>query len=465
MFFIIVAVIFIIYRLALNFFLAKVIDKTNIIPKAKYFGYFVVLWCCILSIFIFVVYKLLFGWVVETKLLNYNNIYLNTNKEGQALKGRSLFAVKEQVYFLAKNLQNNKAYNIDNFNSSFNKENLLSIAKQYNYYKKNGNYIVFAITLLLLFLAFLILVKSLKHNHNFSKKIEEVVKIVLFIFTTIAVLTTISIVVSLFLESLHFFKEVPVFKFLFGTKWAPEDSEIDINNSFGIIPLLSGTLLIAFVATIVSGFIGVLSAVYMVEYMSKGLRKIVKPTLEVLAGIPSIVYGFFAAIYFAPLVVQFFSFFNITVYSENALSAGIIIGVMITPFVSSISDDTISSVPKSIKEGALAMGSLKNEVIRKVILPSSMPGILGGILLALSRAIGETMVVVMASSLAANLTFNPLEPVTTITTQIAMLLQGDQEFNSPQTLSAFALGFVLLIITLILNIVAIRIVNKYKKRY
>jgi phosphate transport system permease protein len=258
-----------------------------------------------------------------------------------------------------------------------------------------------------------------------------------------------------------FFGEVPVFEFLFGTQWSPTSDP----PSFGFIPLLAGTLLITAIAILVAGPLGLLSAIYMAEYAGPRLRGIVKPLLEMLAGIPTVVLGFFAALTVAPLIRRGGEALGLSVASESALAAGLVMGMMIVPLISSLADDIINAVPQSLRDGSYAMGATQSETIRRVVLPAALPGIASAFMLAISRAIGETMIVVMAAGLAANLTFNPLAAVTTITVQIATLLVGDQEFDSAKTLSAFALGFVLFLFTLTLNFVALRVVQKYREAY
>ena len=219
------------------------------------------------------------------------------------------------------------------------------------------------------------------------------------------------------------------------------------------------------IAISIAGPLGLFSAIYMAEYASPRVRGIAKPLLEILAGVPTVVLGFFAALTVAPLIRGWGESFGLSVSSESALAAGVVMGMMIVPLISSLSDDIINAVPQSLRDGSYAMGATKSETIKKVVLPAALPGIVSAFILAISRAIGETMIVVMAAGLAANLTFNPLAAVTTITVQIATLLVGDQEFDSAKTLSAFALGLVLFIFTLVLNYVALRVVQKYREQY
>ena len=285
----------------------------------------------------------------------------------------------------------------------------------------------------------------------------------------VAVLATVGIVLSVLFEALRFFSVVPLHEFLFGLHWSPQlairADQVGASGAFGAVPLFVGTFLISAVAMGIAIPVGMMSAIYLSEYASRRLRAVAKPTLEVLAGIPTVVYGFFAALTIAPLVRDIGLALGLSVSSESALAAGLVMGIMTIPFVSSLSDDVINAVPQALRDGALALGATPSEVTRQVVLPAALPGIVGSILLAVSRAIGETMVVVMAAGLAANLTLNPLESVTTITVQIVTLLVGDQEFSSPRTLAAFALGLVLFAVTLLFNIIALAVVRRYREKY
>jgi phosphate transport system permease protein len=300
-------------------------------------------------------------------------------------------------------------------------------------------------------------------------RVEVIVKTILIICSIIAILTTIGIVLSLLFESLRFFQKIPVLDFLFGMHWSPQTSirpgQVSAEGSFGAIPLIAGTLLITFIAMIVAGPIGLMSAIFLSDYASPKFRAIAKPVLEILAGIPTVVYGFFAALTVAPLIRGWGESIGLSVSSESALAAGLVMGIMIIPLVSSLSDDVINSVPQAMRDGSYGLGATKSETIRQVVLPAALPGIVSAMLLAISRAVGETMIVVMAAGLAANLTINPLEAVTTVTVQIVTLLVGDQEFDSAKTLAAFALGLLLFIITLTLNVIALRVVQKYREQY
>lgn len=299
--------------------------------------------------------------------------------------------------------------------------------------------------------------------------VERVVRVALVVCSLVAILTTVGIVLSLLFEALRFFSVVSPLDFLFGTHWSPQMAmradQVGSSGSFGAIPLFAGTLLITVIAMAVAVPVGLMAAIYMSEYAGRGVRTWLKPALEILAGIPTVVYGFFAALTMAPFVRSVGEALGLDVSSESALAAGIVMGVMIIPFVSSLSDDVINAVPQSLRDGSYGLGATKSETIRQVVLPAALPGIVAAVMLAVSRAIGETMIVTMASGLTANMTANPLQAVTTVTTQIATLLVGDQEFDSPKTLSAFGLGLVLFLVTLCLNMVALRVVRTYREKY
>ncbi|MDB9894358.1 phosphate ABC transporter permease subunit PstC [Reinekea forsetii] len=312
--------------------------------------------------------------------------------------------------------------------------------------------------------------RLIRPEQKARNQFEGVLRLLLLMSSMIAILTTVGILFSVMFESIRFFQTVPITDFVFGTKWSPQmalNAEVaGSSGAFGAVPLFAGTLLIASIALIVAVPIGLMTAVYLVEYASPKMRSIVKPLLEVLAGIPTVVYGFFAALTMAPQLKTFFENLGADpVSSESALAAGLVMGIMIIPFVSSLADDVINAVPNSMRDGSYGLGATRSETIKLVVFPAALPGIVSGVLLAASRAIGETMIVVMAAGLAANLTGNPLEAVTTVTVQIATLLVGDQEFDSPKTLSAFALGLMLFITTLMLNIAALAVVKRFREQY
>ena len=300
-------------------------------------------------------------------------------------------------------------------------------------------------------------------------QVEKILTVILVACSTVAVFTTIGIVLSVLYEALRFFRAVPVTEFLFGLNWSPQlairADQVGATGAFGAVPIFLGTALISAIAMSVAVPVGLMSAIYLSEYAASRFRAVAKPLIEILAGIPTVVYGFFAALTVAPFIRSAGGFLGLDVASESALAAGLVMGIMIIPFVSSLSDDFLHAVPQSLRDGSLSLGATRSETIRRVIVPAALPGIIGGILLAVSRAIGETMIVVMAAGLSANLTVNPLKAVTTVTVQIVTLLVGDQEFDSPKTLAAFALGMVLFAATLCLNVIALYIVRKYREQY
>ncbi len=292
----------------------------------------------------------------------------------------------------------------------------------------------------------------------------------------LAILTTIGIVTSLLFEAYRFFNEISMIDFFFGTHWSPmvslrdgaaaaDEAVAGSSGSFGMVPVMLGTLLVAVIAMLVAVPVGLFSAIYTADFAPRRVRNIIKPVLEVLAGIPTVVYGFFAALTVAPFFREAGLLVGLDVSSQSALAAGGVMGIMIIPFISSLSDDVITAVPQSLRDGALGLGSTRAETIMRVVLPAAFPGLVGAFLLAISRAVGETMIVVMAAGVAANLTINPLESVTTVTVQIVMLLTGDNEFDSVKTLSAFALGITLFVVTLLLNIAALHVSRKLGQRY
>ncbi|HUE79475.1 MAG TPA: phosphate ABC transporter permease subunit PstC [Sphingomicrobium sp.] len=301
--------------------------------------------------------------------------------------------------------------------------------------------------------------------------VERWVTALLVAASLIAIFTTLGIVLSLMFETLRFFEQVSPAEFLFGLNWSPQTAiradQVGSSGAFGWIPLLWGTVFIgAIIAMIVAIPLGLMSAIYLTQYAHPTVRSWMKPLLEILAGVPTVVYGFFAALTVAPAVRDLGLSLGISsASSESALAAGLVMGIMIIPFISSMADDSIAAVPQDMRDGSLAMGATKSETIRRVVLPAALPGVVGGVLLAVSRAIGETMIVVMAAGLAANLTANPFSSVTTVTTQIVQLLTGDQEFDSAKTLAAFALGLALFVITLVLNLIALSFVRRYREAY
>jgi phosphate transport system permease protein len=299
--------------------------------------------------------------------------------------------------------------------------------------------------------------------------VERAFERALLVCSMLAVFVTLGIFLSVVYESVQFFRAVSPLEFLFGTSWSPQTAlradQVGSSGSFGAVPLFLGTAMISGIAMLVAVPVGLFAAIYLAEYAGARFRAWAKPLLEVLAGIPTVVYGFFAALTVGPALRGLGTSMGLDVAAESALAAGLVMGVMIIPFVSSLADDMITAVPQSLRDGAYALGATRSEAIRQVVLRAALPGIVGGVLLAISRAIGETMIVVMAAGLAAKMTANPLDAVTTVTVQIVTLLTGDQEFDSPKTLAAFALGLMLFLLTLALNFLALHVVRKYREQY
>lgn len=325
--------------------------------------------------------------------------------------------------------------------------------------------VAMAVMLLALFIAS----SRLKPRFRARNGFETFVMTTMILCSVVAILTTVGIIVSLIWESLAFFRLVPIQEFLFGLRWEPQIAiradQVAGAGAFGAVPVFLGTIVISTIAMLVAIPIGLFTAIFLVEYAGDRVRNIVKPVLEMLAGVPTVVYGFFAVLTVAPAVRNAGSLLGIATSPNSALAAGLVMGIMIIPFISSLADDAIRSVPRAMRDGSLAMGATRAETMTKVLLPAALPGIVGGILLALSRAIGETMIVVMAAGLIASLNVNPMDSVTTVTVQIVSLLTGDTEFDNPKTLAAFALGLVLFLVTLGLNVIALNIVRKYREQY
>ena len=325
--------------------------------------------------------------------------------------------------------------------------------------------IIFCILTIIVNLFFKYKISSQFHAR---KHFEKIFIIILKIISFTSIMITFFIVASVLVESIRFFKTIPLTDFLFGTVWSPQisvrEGQVGSSGAFGVIPVLMGTLLITVIAIVIAVPLGLFSAIYLTEYASKKFRNISKPILEVLAGIPTVLYGYFAAFTVAPFLQLICNKLGINIAAESALAAGIVMGIMIIPFVLSLSDDVLNAIPQSLHDASLALGATQSETIKKVLIPAALPGIIGAILLAVSRAIGETMIVTMAAGLNAKLTFNPLDSVTTATVQIVTLLVGDQEFDNVKTLAAFALGITLFVITLGLNLIALITVKKYREK-
>ncbi len=335
--------------------------------------------------------------------------------------------------------------------------------------RSTSSVLMFVVLSVLLLVTLWLARRSVSAEFRARQRVERIITGLLIFCSVVAVFTTVGIVLSLMFETLRFFSMVPVTEFLFGTNWEPQipirEDQIAAEGAFGWLPVLVGTLVIMTVALVVAVPIGLLSAIYLNEFASRRVRQVVKPVLELLAGVPTVVYGFFAILVVAPAIRDFGQSIGLDVSPNTALAAGGVMGIMLIPFISSFTDDALSAVPRSLRDGALALGATRGETMMNVMFPAAIPGIVGGVLLAVSRAIGETMIVVMAAGLIARMTINPLDSVTTITVQIVTLLIGDTSFDNPKTLAAFALGMMLFLVTLAINILALRIVRKYREIY
>ena len=418
-----------------------------------YYGYYVAIWVVLPAL------ALLSAWVLlEPKLI----VALVVNGLPEAY--RNLPA--GELNLLVNNIQNLAAGDVISVAAD---DMLQDAATQFNAYAAKSRQVLAVLALGVAGLGGVHAWRLINPDLRARNRVEGVIRWFLIAASSIAIFTTIGIVLSVLFEAIRFFQKVPVTEFLFGLNWSPQTAiradQVGSSGSFGAVPLFTGTMLITAIAMVVAVPVGLMTAIYLAEYSSARVRGVAKPLLEILAGIPTVVYGFFAALTVAPWVRQAGESAGIDVASESALAAGLVMGIMIIPLVSSLSDDAINAVPSAMRDGALGLGSTRSETMTKVILPAALPGIVGGILLAVSRAIGETMIVVMAAGLAANLTANPFEAVTTVTVQIVTLLVGDQEFDSAKTLAAFALGLMLFVVTLFLNVIGLSVVRKYREQY
>ena len=435
--------------------------------RPTYHGGFLAICSAVPAIILTLVWSSLSGRYIESSILGHFSDKLSNLGTAQVQ------AFLRDVRTIANNAADNSSQVILSTQGEL-RELALRAAELYQTQVSTSNTLLFVLAAILVGAGFIygfLQIKPLMRSRYF---VEKFIIIILVVCSAVAIFTTIGIVFSLIFESIRFFQKVPFFDFLFGYHWSPQSAfesaggtSLSDDNSriFGAIPLFTGTFLITFIAIAIAAPFGLMSAIYMSDYAGPKFRTYAKPALEVLAGIPTVAYGFFAALTIAPAIRGWGEAIGLSVSSESALAAGVVMGIMIIPFVLSLSDDVINAVPQSLRDGSYAMGATKSETIRKVVLPAALPGIVAALLLAISRAVGETMIVVMAAGLAANLTINPLEAVTTVTVQIVTLLQGDQEFDSAKTLAAFALGLVLFVITLCLNVIALRVVQKYKEQY
>ena len=426
-------------------------EKLHSLPG--YYGYFTAIWCLLPALGLVLVWLLVEPRVVVALIVN-----------GLPEAQRSLSP--GELNLLVNNIQNLATGDVVSGEID---AVLREASSRFEHYTETSRQLLTVLSLGMAILGSVIAWRKVSPELEARDRVEHVIQFFLIAASTIAIFTTIGIVLSVLFEAIRFFQQVPLTEFLFGLNWSPQTAiradQVGSSGSFGAVPLFTGTLLITGIAMFVAVPVGLMTAIYLAEYSSHRVRAIAKPLLEVLAGIPTVVYGFFAALMVAPWVRRGGEAIGLEVASESALAAGLVMGIMIIPLVSSLSDDAINAVPAAMREGALGLGSTRSETMIRVIFPAALPGIVGGVLLAVSRAIGETMIVVMAAGLAANLTANPFEAVTTVTVQIVTLLVGDQEFDSAKTLAAFALGLVLFVITLVLNMIGLGVVRKYREQY
>jgi phosphate transport system permease protein len=437
-------------RRSLNLVSGRVRDLHSL---PSYYGIHTALWCGVPALLLFALWVSFEGAVVTGIVVE------SLPREIQDLPPERLDLVLNDIRNLAQG----------NIVSQAVDETMQRAADHYASLLRISEMALFVVTLSVAILGGLLARRSISRRQRARNRVEQAINFFLVSSSSLAIFTTIGIVLSVLFESIRFFQQIPVTDFLFGLEWSPQTAiradQVGSSGVFGVVPLFAGTFLITLIAMFVAVPIGLMSAIYMAEYASRHFRALAKPVLEILAGIPTVVYGFFAALTVAPFFRDLGASLGLSVSSESALAAGVVMGIMIIPFVSSLSDDVINAVPQAMRDGSYGLGATRSETIRQVIIPAALPGIVGGVLLAVSRAIGETMIVVMAAGLSANLTVNPLQAVTTVTVQIVTLLVGDQEFDSAKTLAAFALALVLFVITLALNMVALHIVRKYREQY
>ena len=432
--------------------MARASDGPRPHSRPGYYGTYVALWCAIPGLMILCLWLVLEPMIVRTVVV-----------------GGLPEAVRDQpaeIVGLVVNQIRNLA--VGNITAATVEPHIVAAAEHWNRLSGFGEIAMIAVVFAIAALGLSFGRQSVAPRLRARNRVEQVIKIALIICSTVAIMTTVGIVLSMLFEAINFFTQVSPFNFFLGLTWDPRfvgaGGGGDVGQ-FGLLPLLWGTLFISAIALLVAVPIGLFSAIYLSEYAGPKLRSTAKPLIEILAGIPTVVYGFFALITVGPFFRDLGQTIGLSVAANSALTAGVVMGIMIIPFVSSLSDDIINAVPQSLRDGAYGLGSTKSETVRIVVLPAALPGIVGAILLAASRAIGETMIVVMAAGVAAKLTANPFEAVTTVTVKIVTQLTGDTEFTSPQTLVAFALGITLFAITLCLNIFALYIVRKYREQY
>lgn len=421
--------------------------------RPAYYGLLTALWCGIPSLLVFSAWSMF-----ESSIITHLVVAGLPDTIQELPSGRLNLVVNDIRNLVSGNIVST---DID--------QTLRAAADHYGQLQTISHAALVVVVVALAMIAATLLMRLISPRLRARNQVETIIKWILIACSTIAIFTTIGILLSVLFEAIRFFEQISITEFLFGLKWSPQmairEDQVGSSGAFGAVPVFAGTLMISTIAMVVAVPVGLMSAIYLSEYANRRFRAIAKPLMEILAGIPTVVYGFFAALTVAPFIRNTGISIGLDVSSESALAAGLVMGIMIIPFVSSLSDDVINAVPQAMRDGAYGLGATKSETVKQVVLPAALPGIVGGVLLAVSRAIGETMIVVMAAGLAANLTANPLKTVTTVTVQIVTLLVGDQEFDSPKTLAAFALGLILFIATLILNVIALHVVRKYREQY
>ena len=419
---------------------------------AGYYGGYVALWCALPALLVFAAWNVLEPVVIRAEVI------ASLPAEMRALPEARLGLIYNDIRNV---VEGNTVATAD--------ATTLAAAERYRELEALSRNLLAGLIAALVAGALVWGLRRVRPSFRARNRVERAIEWLLVGASLVAILTTIGIFLSVLFESIRFFRAVSPLEFLFGLNWSPQTAiradQVGSSGAFGAVPLFTGTLLISGIAMLVAVPVGLMAAIYLSEYAGARLRAYAKPLLEILAGIPTVVYGYFAALTVGPILRDFGEGMGLDVSSESALGAGLVMGIMIIPFVSSLSDDVINAVPQAMRDGSYGLGATRSETIRRVILPAALPGIVGAVLLAVSRAIGETMIVVMAAGLAARLTANPFEAVTTVTVQIVTLLIGDQEFDSPKTLAAFALGLVLFLATLLLNVIALRVVRRYREQY
>ena len=419
--------------------------------RPGYYGALVALWCGIPAFLILIVWNIIEPSIFKHVVLN--NIPANI---AATLDPASISVLVDRVQAIAS------GFGVSDQPLAYE----LKAAEQLAKIEVIGSYAKFAVVLSVAMLGLVWAKKKISEQYRARNQVEKIINISLALCSGVAILTTIGIVMSMFSEAMRFFSFVNPMDFFFGTEWNPGFSTSgSAEGSYGLLPLLWGTLMVSGIALLVAVPVGLMIAIYLAEYASPSFRSWAKPAIEILAGIPTIVYGVFALMIIGPFAKSLGAMVGIDINATSALTAGFVMGIMIIPFVSSLSDDIITQVPRSLRDGSLGLGATKSETIRQVVIPAALPGIIGAFLLAASRAIGETMIVVLAAGNSPLLHANPLEAISTVTITIVNQLTGDTDFASPQALVAFALGLTLFVITLGLNIVALYIVRKYREQY